>query len=202
MIHREPHQHTERSETGHDSGHETGHEPRGEAWSQRLERARQERNHRELARLLLDGADTAMADGEDDESLERADWLLARAQRSLDACGTHPECLTLLCDLMERQCRLSQRWERLGHPGLRHAARERVRDLAFDVAGRAERTDDLGLRVSVILRSAEALDVLGDLAEANTLRARAFHRLGGAPLQGGDPDPFLCATPAGGLRLS
>jgi hypothetical protein len=149
-----------------------------EGWPQRLERARQERNHREMARLLLDGADTAMGDCDDDESLERAQWLLTRTQRSLDACSAHPECLTLLCELMERQCRLSQRWVRLGHPGQCHAARERVRDLAFDVASRAERLTDLGQRVSVILRTAEALDVLGDLSDAHALRVRAFHKLG------------------------
>jgi hypothetical protein len=174
MISRAEHPH-ERSEAGA--------EHRSEGWPQRLERARQERNHRELARLLLDGADTAMAEADDDESLERAQWLLARTQRSLDACGTHPECLVLLCDLMERQCRLSLCWDRLGHPGQCHVARERVRDLAFDVAGRATRTDDLGLRLSVTLRAAEVLDTLGDLVDAHALRARAFFKLGSANLR-------------------
>ncbi|MEY2875073.1 MAG: hypothetical protein RLZZ373_2444 [Pseudomonadota bacterium] len=174
MISRE-HAHSDRSDTGS--------EPRGEGWPQRLERARQERNHREMARLLLDAADTAMADDPDDESLERSQWLLERTQRSLDACGPHPECLTLLCELMECQCLLSQGWHRLGHPGQHHAARERVRDLAFEVARRGERSEDLGLRVSVILRAAEALDALSDLGDAHALRARAFHRLGAASLR-------------------
>lgn len=158
-------------------------ENRSEGWPQRLERARQERNHRELARLLLDGADTAMAEAEDDDALERAQWLLARTQRSLDACSAHPECLALLCELMERQCRLSQCWSRLGHPGQCHAARERVRDLAFDVAARATRTEDLGLRVSVTLRAAEVLDAMGDLTDAHALRARAFYKLGASSLR-------------------
>ncbi len=162
-------------------------EHRSESWPQRLERARQERNHREMARLLLDGADTAMADADgddgDDESLERAQWLLARTQRSLDACGAHPECLTLRCELMERQYQLSQCWARLGHPGQRHAARELVRDLAFDVASRVARTEDLGLRVSVVLRAAEVLEALGDLSDAHALRARAFYKLGAASLR-------------------
>lgn len=153
-------------------------ESRSEGWPQRLERARQERNHRELARLLLDGADTAMAEAEDDEALERAQWLLARTQRSLDACGAHPECLGLLCELMERQLRLSQCWSRTGHPGRCQASREQVRDLAFDVAARTSRTEDLGLRVSVTLRAAEVLDAVGDLADAHALRARAFYKLG------------------------
>jgi hypothetical protein len=182
MISREPHTSTDRPDTGGDT--------RGEGWPQRLERARQERNHREMARLLLDGADTAMAQADaeieadegisDGESLERVQWLLARAQRSLDACGLHPECLTLQCELMERQCRLSRQWARLGHPGQHHVARELVRDQAFEVARRAERTPDLGLRVAVILRAAETLDALGDLGDAHVLRARAFHRLGSA----------------------
>jgi hypothetical protein len=162
---------------------DTGKEARQEGWPQRMERARQERNHREMARLLLDGADTAMADAGDDESLERAQWLLARTQRSLDACGADPECLTLLCTLMERQWQLAQHWQQLGHPGQRHAAREQVRDLAFEVARRGERTDDLGLRVSVILRAAEALEALGDQSDAHALRARAFHRLGASSLR-------------------
>jgi hypothetical protein len=162
---------------------DAGNESCSEGWPQRLERARQERNHREMARLLLDGADTALSEADDDESLERAQWLLARTQRSLNACGAHPECLQLLCELMERQCRLSQCWDRLGHPGQCHAARELVRDLAFDVARRAARTEDLGLRVAVILRAAEVLDVLGDLSDAHALRARAFYKLGAASLR-------------------
>lgn len=156
---------------------------RSEGWPQRLERARQERNHRELARLLLDGADTALAEVEDDDVLERVEWLLARTQRSLDACSAHPECLVLLCELMERQCRLSQCWHRLGHRGRCHAAREQVRDLAFDVAARATRTEDLGLRVSATLRAAEVLDAVGDLADAHVLRARAFYKLGASSLR-------------------
>ncbi|MEN9482860.1 MAG: hypothetical protein RJB37_740 [Pseudomonadota bacterium] len=174
MISRE-HTETDRSEAGT--------ELRSEGWPQRMERARQERNHREMARLLLDGADTAMADADDDESLERAQWLLTRTQRSLDACGPHPDCLQLLCELMERQWQLAQHWQQLGHPGQRHAAREQVRDLAFEVARRGERTEDLGLRVSVILRAAEALEALGDQSDAHALRARAFHRLGAASLR-------------------
>jgi hypothetical protein len=79
---------------------------------------------------------------------------------------------------MERQCLLAQRWGRQGHPGRRHVACELVRDQAFDVARRAERTRDLGLRVSVILRAAEALDALGDLGDSHALRVRAFHKLG------------------------
>ena len=174
MISRE-HTETDRSEAGT--------ELRSEGWPQRMERARQERNHREMARLLLDGADTAMADAGDDESLERAQWLLTRTQRSLDACGLHPDCLQLLCELMERQWQLAQHCQQLGHPGQRHAAREQVRDLAFEVARRGERTEDLGLRVSVILRAAEALEALGDQSDAHALRARAFHRLGAASLR-------------------
>lgn len=174
MISRE-HTETDRSEAGT--------ELRSEGWPQRMERARQERNHREMARLLLDGADTAMADADDDESLERAQWLLTRTQRSLDACGLHPDCLQLLCELMERQWQLAQHCQQLGHPGQRHAAREQVRDLAFEVARRGERTEDLGLRVSVILRAAEALEALGDQSDAHALRARAFHRLGAASLR-------------------
>jgi hypothetical protein len=174
MVSRE-HSNTEQMDAGNESC--------SEGWPQRLERARQERSHCEMARLLLDGADTAMVDADDDESLERAQWLLARAQRSLSACGAHPECLTLLCELMERQCRLSQCWDRLGHPGQRHSARERVRDLAFDVSSRAARTEDLGLRVSVVLRAAEVLDALGDLGDAHALRVRAFYKLGAASLR-------------------
>lgn len=162
---------------------DAGDESRSEGWPQRLERARQERNHREMARLLLDGADTAMAEADDDESLERAQWLLTRTQRSLDACGAHPDCLTLLCELMERQCRLAQCWERLGYPGQRHMTRELVRDLAFEASSRAARTEDLGLRVSVVLRAAEVLDTLGDLSDAHALRARAFYKLGAASLR-------------------
>lgn len=158
-------------------------ESRSDGWPQRLERARQERNHRELARLLLDGADTAMAEAEDDEALERSQWLLARTQRSLDACAVHPECLVLLCELMERQFRLSQCWSRAGHPGRCQAAREQVRDLAFDVAARATRTEDLGLRVSVTLRAAEVLDAVGDLGDAHVLRARAFYKLDASSLR-------------------
>lgn len=180
----------------------TAAEHRNEGWPQRLERARQERNHRELARLLLDGADAAMAEADtetDEEALERAQWLLARTQRSLDACGAHPECLALLCDLMERQSRLSQCWERLGHAGQRHTTRERVRDLAFEVAGRATRTDDLGLRVSSTLRAAEVLDTLGDLVDAHALRARAFYKLGAAGL--GEP-PSDLGAPASSSRCA
>jgi hypothetical protein len=162
---------------------DAGSESRSEGWPQRLARARREHNHREMARLLLDGADTAMAEADDDESLERAQWLLARTQRSLDTCGAHPDCLTLLCELMEHQCRLAQCWERLGYPGQLYMTRELVRDLAFDVSSRAARTEDLGLRVSVVLRAAEALDALGDLSDAHALRARAFYKLGAASLR-------------------
>jgi hypothetical protein len=175
----------------HTSGSTTGtsaDRDRADAsWPQRLERARQERNHREMARLLLDGAHAAMAEAEaeggssDGEWLEQAHWRLTRAQRSLDACGPHADSLTLLCERMELQRRLSQCWAQLGHPGRRHVARELTRDLAFDVARRAERTPDLGLRVVVILRAAEVLDTLGDQSDAHALRVRAFHRLDDRP---------------------
>lgn len=175
----------------HTSGSTTGtsaDRDRADAsWPQRLERARQERNHREMARLLLDGAHAAMAEAEaeggssDGEWLEQAHWRLTRAQRSLDACGPHADSLTLLCERMELQRRLSQCWAQLGHPGRRHVARELTRDLAFDVARRAERTPDLGLRVVVILRAAEVLDTLGDQSDAHALRVRAFHRLDDCP---------------------
>jgi hypothetical protein len=170
------------STTGTDTGADA--DRTDASWPQRLERARQERNHREMARLLLDGAHAAMAESDaegdtsDGERLERAQWLLTRAQRSLDACGQHADSLTLLCELLERQCRLSRCWAQLGHPGRHHVARELTRDLAFDVARRAERTHDLGLRVVVILRAAEVLDLLGDQSDALALRVRAFHRLG------------------------
>jgi len=173
-----------REHTGTDrSGADTGTEVRSEGWLQRMERARQARNHREMAQLLLDGADTALADAGDAESLERVQWLLARAQRSLDACATDPAYLTLLCALMERQWQLAQHWQPLDHPGQRHATREQVRDLAFEVARHGERSEDLGQRVSVILRAAEALEALGDQSDAHTLRARACHRLGAASLR-------------------
>jgi hypothetical protein len=184
-----------REHTGTDrSDADAGTETRSEGWPQRMERARQARNHREMAQLLLDGADTALADAGDDESLERAQWLLARAQRSLDACGADPAHLTLLCALMERQWQLAQHWQPLDHPGQRHAAREQVRDLAFEVVRRGERSEDLGQRVSVILRAAEALEALGDQSDAHALRTRALHRLGAARLR--DTPPCLPAAAA------
>jgi hypothetical protein len=181
---KDPHHNQPNASGGGTTGTSLGSDHVDASWPQRLERARQERNHREMARLLLDGAYAAMAEAEveadacDGERLERAQWLLARAQRSLDACGPHADSLTLLCELLEQQCRLSQCWAQRGHPGRRHVARELTRDLAFDVARRAERTADLGLRVVVILRAAEVLDMLGDQGDAHVLHVRAFHGLG------------------------
>lgn len=147
-------------------------------WARRLERARQTRDHLEVAQLMLAAAASAMATIDDDEALEHARWLMIRAQRSLLAAGTSAQGLDLTGELMERLVMLAQHWRVLGAPVQVHSVAEQVRDLAFDVARRVERLDDLGLRVSVMLRAAEALEQLGDRGDAHAMRARAFHRLG------------------------
>ena len=77
-------------------------EARQDGWIQRLEQARQRRDHLEMARLLLAAADQAMAEaGPDDETLEHAQWLLARTQRSVSATGSHAEGIRATAELLE-----------------------------------------------------------------------------------------------------
>ncbi|MEN9366711.1 MAG: hypothetical protein RL489_1069 [Pseudomonadota bacterium] len=156
-------------------------EARQDGWIQRLEQARQRRDHLEMARLLLAAADQAMAEaGPDDETLEHAQWLLARTQRSVSATGSHAEGIRATAELLEAMDRLLRMWVERDRPAAARLAIEQVRDTAFDLARRVERSEDLGLRCTLLLRTADVLERIGDAVDAQSLRARAFHRLGSA----------------------
>lgn len=148
-------------------------EARQDGWIQRLEQARQRRDHLEMARLLLAAADQAMAEaGPDDETLEHAQWLLARTQRSVSATGSHAEGIRATAELLEAMDRLLRMWIERDRPAAARLAIEQVR--------RVERSEDLGLRCTLLLRTADVLERIGDAVDAQSLRARAFHRLGSA----------------------
>lgn len=149
----------------------------GDSWLQRLDRARRERDHLEVAQLMLKGAADAMAAGDDDEALSHAHDLLVRAQHSTHAAGNGADSLNLLGDLLDLLLRLGALWRAMDHPMQVRLIDEQARDLAFEIARRCERLDDLGLRVAIILRAAEALERLGDRDDAHAMRARAFYRL-------------------------
>lgn len=148
----------------------------GDGWLGSLEQANRERDHVELAQLMLKAA-TASMTMDDDESLEHAQWLFSRAHRSL---GMAPPCrasLRLRCELMDRMLLLARQWRSLCCPVQAHVVNEMVRDSAFEAARQVEAITDSALRVSVILCCAESLESLGDHQDANVLRVRAFHRL-------------------------
>jgi len=158
-------------------------QPRHDGWIQRLDRARQQRDHLEMARLLLSAARGAMVDSvreDDEESLEHAQWLLARTQRSVSVSEGDPEGLPVLADLLEAMARLLGLWTLRDRPAAARLAMEQVRDTAFDLARRVERSPDLGLMCTVLLRAADVLEQVGDASDAQALRSRAFHRLGSA----------------------
>ena len=130
---------------------------RQDGWIQRLEQARQRRDHLEMARLLLAAADQAMAEaGPDDETLEHAQWLLARTQRSVSATGSHAEGIRATAELLEAMDRLLRMWVERDRPAAARLAIEQVRDTAFDLARRVERSEDLGLRCTLLLRTENA----------------------------------------------
>ena len=159
------------------------HEARQDGWMQRLERARQQRDHLEMARLLLKAADQAMteaAERDDEESLEHAQWLLARTQRSVGATGGSADGLDAMAELLETMARLLRMWVERDRPAAARIAIEQVRDTAFDLARQIERSADLGLRCTMLLRAADVLEQVGDAVDAQSLRSRAFHRLGSA----------------------
>lgn len=158
-------------------------EARQDGWMQRLERARQQRDHLEMARLLLKAADGAMTEAvehDDEESLEHAQWLLARTQRSVGATGGHADGIAAMAELLEAMARLLRMWIARERPAAARLAIEQVRDTAFDLARRVERCEDLGLRCAMLLRAADVLEQVGDAVDAQSLRSRAFHRLGSA----------------------
>ncbi|MFM2347789.1 MAG: hypothetical protein RL654_2542 [Pseudomonadota bacterium] len=156
---------------------------RQEGWIQRLEQARQRRDHLEMAQLLLAAADHAMGDAAavpEEEALEHAQWLLARTQRSVSATGSHAEGIQATAELLEAMARMLRLWVERDRPAAARRAIEQVRDTAFDLARRVERSEDLGLRCTMLLRTADVLERIGDVVDAQSLRARAFHRLGSA----------------------
>lgn len=110
--------------------------------------------------------------GPDDETLEHAQWLLARTQRSVSATGSHAEGIRATAELLEAMDRLLRMWIERDRPAAARLAIEQVR--------RVERSEDLGLRCTLLLRTADVLERIGDAVDAQSLRAHAFHRLGSA----------------------
>jgi hypothetical protein len=160
-----------------------GNEPLRDGWIQSLDRARQQRDHLEMARLLLAAAQGAMIDSvrdDDEESLEHAQWLLARTQRSVGVSEGDPEGIPVLADLLEAMARLLGLWTLRDRPEAARLAMEQVRDTAFDLARRVERSPDLGVLCTMLLRAADVLEQVGDASDAQALRSRAFRRLGSA----------------------
>lgn len=163
--------------TNRTRSHATDGSGQGDSWLQRLDRARRERDHLEVAQLMIKAAATAMEAGDDDDALSHAHGLLVRAQHSTHAAGNGADSLNLLGDLLDLMLALRALWRAIDHPMQVRLLGEQARDLAFEIARRCERVDDLGLRVTIILRAAEALERLGDRDDAHAMRARAFYRL-------------------------
>ena len=169
--------HSNMNTTNRTRSHATDGSGQGDSWLQRLDRARRERDHLEVAQLMIKAAATAMEAGDDDDALSHAHGLLVRAQHSTHAAGNGADSLNLLGDLLDLMLALRALWRAIDHPMQVRLLGEQARDLAFEIARRCERVDDLGLRVTIILRAAEALERLGDRDDPHAMRARALYRL-------------------------
>jgi hypothetical protein len=87
------------------------------------------------------------------------------------------EVLCELCDVLAQQAQDER------DPGIAHATRERVRDIVFEVAGRAAHVADGDWEVKVLLHVSDVLNRLGDHDDASTLQARALRLMSGAPVR-------------------
>jgi tetratricopeptide (TPR) repeat protein len=83
----------------------------------------------------------------------------------------------LLCDLCDTVICLSRQLD----AGAAHAARERVRDHAFEAGSLACRVADADWEVKILLRVSDFLNRLGDHEDASQLQSRALRLMAGAP---------------------
>lgn len=148
-------------------------DPSAGDWLRRAEQALAEGDLLQCVELLMIAADDCMAGQDADEAL----WHLQRGLRVLDHAPATPRRLMLRCQLAERLQALAQAGADHGERGATRRLCEQARDLGFEIVGGAERLEHLGQRTGLLLRVAELFDALGDQAEAQALRERAFGTL-------------------------
>lgn len=106
--------------------------------------------------------------------LEEAHWHLGRARAALAATPPSEQGLVLQCNWVGLAVTLSERWQSRGERAAARRLADEARDLCFEVARRSAGIDNVACSVSALLRIAEMLEALGDDADAQRMRMRAF----------------------------
>ena len=113
-------------------------------------------------------------------SLEAAEATLLQALRWSECSGSNDATIELLCELCETAAALADALDDgAAASGRGHAARERARGHAFDVAARSPGVADARWQIVVLLRVSEVLDRCGDRDDAVSMQARALRLLAG-----------------------
>ncbi len=118
------------------------------------------------------------------QALVPAERYLERALAWADTLGAIDQSVEILCLLAETTCALAESQTHGDGRGA-HAARERTRDRAFEIAGLASRVADPQWEIKVLLRISDVLDRCGDHDDAVQLQSRAMRLMYG-PHAGGD----------------
>ena len=103
--------------------------------------------------------------------------------------GSNDQVVDLLCELCDTAARVAANCE-AAQAGAGDAARERMRDHAFEASALANRVADTGWEAQVLLRVSDVSDRCGDRDDAVVLQTRAFRLMSGS-LSGSVPDPRL-----------
>lgn len=115
------------------------------------------------------------------QALDMAELYLQQALAWARSAQAHDAVVEVLCELCDVGALQAQALE-AAEAGRGRAARARVRDLVFEVAGRAAHVADADWEVKVLLHVSDVLNRLGDHDEASTLQARALRLMSGAPV--------------------
>lgn len=115
------------------------------------------------------------------QALAPAEWYLERALAWARTLGAIDQSVEILCLLAETSCALAERHAR-NDARRSHAAGERTRDRAFEVAGLAGHVADPAWEIKVLLRISDVLDRCGDHDDAVELQSRAMRLMYGPHL--------------------
>ena len=129
------------------------------------------------------------------QALVPAERYLERALAWAHTLGAIDQSVEILCLLAETSCSIA---ESQSHGKARggHAARERTRDRAFEVAGLAGHVADPEWEIKVLLRISDVLDRCGDHGDAVELQSRAMRLMYG-PHAAGDAAETPSPAPQG-----
>jgi tetratricopeptide (TPR) repeat protein len=123
------------------------------------------------------------------QALDPAECYLQQALRWARTLGAVDQAVEILCLLAETRCALAELNPR-SESRRNHAALERTRDCAFEIAGLASRVADPHWEITVLLRAGDVLDRCGDHDDAVELQSRAMRLMYGDWAEpGGDDGP-------------